>query len=133
MCGVGSERHDQRLIWLQRRRSDATKPGEWQGLVASADVQLAGWRGGTGWIPLCDGLRAPATHPWDRPLLDAVGRLEEGGDLSDVGGHQQEGDRDALGGCSQEATPSRIVERFVGTVFREAMHPVGVKNLIRRP
>ena len=70
MCGVGSERHDQRLIWLQRRRSDATKPGEWQGLVASADVQLAGWRGGTGWIPLCDGLRAPATHPWlQRPQL----------------------------------------------------------------
>src|SRR6516225_3855901 len=105
---------------------DATKPGECLGLVASG-VGLAERRGGAGWIPRSEGLGATATHLWDRPLFDAVGRLEEGRNFSDVGGHQQERNRDALCSCSQEATPSRVVERFVCTVFGETVHAlVGV-------
>ena len=58
------------------------------------------------------------------PLGDAGlaggGEGPPGADLADVGGHQQQGGEDGLGGDAADAAPGGLGEGFVGRVFDRA-------------
>ncbi len=82
-------------------------------------------RRGRWWLPREPLAKGPGPAPAGSPTGSPGGRLdEEPVDLAKVGGPQQQGDEDALGGHPADPPALGITQRLPGPVLQEAVHPL---------